>query len=331
MNDLKQILATYPLSAIMRKYNVEPERRNIKCPFPSHDDPNASFKYYDTESFHCFGCKASGDAIDFIAHMEGLDNSRATKRYLSMIGDVSVQSIAKQQSKEQKPDKDWSHIYSEYIKLLNRDKNFYAYLKQRCLPDWTADKFGLYGLNRADLITKELKQKFDTQDLMDCGLYKEGMLPLFCKPGLIFSYPEYKYLTYRCYFGKEFRKLHGVSQVAWHWKQNGNTLIVTESIIDAISYYVMFGNDDMELLSLNGTQSRVDFKETFRPYKKVLLCLDNDTAGHDAVYGKTENGRKYKGILELSDNTGTYSIEALKESGCKDWNELLMKMRGNCG
>jgi DNA primase len=325
MSDIKQILSIYPLSAIMRKYNVEPERRNIKCPFPSHDDPNASFKFYDNESFFCFGCKASGDAISFIANMEGIDNGTATKRYLSLVGNVDVSYAPKQQYKKPKPDKDWSHIYQEYVKLLDRDKNFYIYLNKRCLPNWTAKMFGLYGMQRAYIITKELKAKFSNQDLIDSGLYREGMYPIFCKPGLVFSYPGYKYLSYRCYYGKEFRKLHGVSQIAWHYREGSSTLIVTESIIDAISYYVMYGKDGMDLLSLNGTQCRVDFPEIFRPYKKVLLCLDNDTAGHDAVYGKTEKGKRYKGILEISDNTGTYSIDELKESGCKDWNELLMK------
>ena len=48
------------------------------CPF--HDDRNPSMKFYGRR-FHCFGCQADGDAVDFTARFYGIvrdaaENSR---------------------------------------------------------------------------------------------------------------------------------------------------------------------------------------------------------------------------------------------------------------
>lgn len=47
------------------------ERGLARCPF--HDDQNPSFVLYpQTESFHCFGCRAHGDVITFLMRIESL-------------------------------------------------------------------------------------------------------------------------------------------------------------------------------------------------------------------------------------------------------------------
>ena len=45
--------------------------RQGPCPF--HEESEASFTVYgDTERFHCFGCGATGDVLDFVQRTEGL-------------------------------------------------------------------------------------------------------------------------------------------------------------------------------------------------------------------------------------------------------------------
>jgi DNA primase len=47
------------------------ERGLARCPF--HDDQNPSFVLYpQTQSFHCFGCRAHGDVITFLMRIESL-------------------------------------------------------------------------------------------------------------------------------------------------------------------------------------------------------------------------------------------------------------------
>ena len=44
--------------------------RNGMCVCPFHDDKNPSMKV--DRRFHCFGCQADGDVIDFVSHLENV-------------------------------------------------------------------------------------------------------------------------------------------------------------------------------------------------------------------------------------------------------------------
>ena len=58
------------------------------CPF--HDDKHPSMKV--DRRFHCFGCQADGDVIDFTAHLFGLNKKEAA---LKLAEDFSVSFDAK--------------------------------------------------------------------------------------------------------------------------------------------------------------------------------------------------------------------------------------------
>ena len=51
------------------------------CPF--HDDRNPSMKFYGRR-FHCFGCQADGDAVDFTARFYGIPVREAAEKLADM-------------------------------------------------------------------------------------------------------------------------------------------------------------------------------------------------------------------------------------------------------
>lgn len=68
------------LLSVFKNYNVEiPEHeRNIRCPFPNHNDQGPSLKYYpSTNSFHCFGCKTTGGPVKFISTILNISRSQS--------------------------------------------------------------------------------------------------------------------------------------------------------------------------------------------------------------------------------------------------------------
>ncbi len=80
--DIKSV----PITAVIWKYIKLPEhnRRNISCPLPHHDDSSPSFRIYEkTNSFCCFGCGCSWNAVNFIALMENTSTKEAYKRLIS--------------------------------------------------------------------------------------------------------------------------------------------------------------------------------------------------------------------------------------------------------
>lgn len=70
-------------------YGIWVNRNGMAC-CPFHDDRNPSLKV--DKRFHCFGCQADGDVIDFAARLFGLNSKEAA---LKLAEDFSVSFDAK--------------------------------------------------------------------------------------------------------------------------------------------------------------------------------------------------------------------------------------------
>jgi hypothetical protein len=73
---------------LRRKGNVH----EACCPF--HNERTPSFKVYDDGHYHCFGCGAHGDAIDFVMEMDGCTVGEAIERIGA--GDVQMDKRTEQ-------------------------------------------------------------------------------------------------------------------------------------------------------------------------------------------------------------------------------------------
>ena len=71
-------------------YGIEVRRNGMAC-CPFHDDKNPSMKV-DTR-FHCFGCGADGDVIDFTSRLYDLSPKEAAEKlpYLAKIRSAEIQ------------------------------------------------------------------------------------------------------------------------------------------------------------------------------------------------------------------------------------------------
>ncbi|HET9222948.1 MAG TPA: DNA primase [Roseiflexaceae bacterium] len=56
------------------------------CPFHSNTRTPAFYVFPDTQSYHCFGCKASGTVFDFLMHLEGLEFREALEQLARRAG-----------------------------------------------------------------------------------------------------------------------------------------------------------------------------------------------------------------------------------------------------
>ena len=81
--DLAALKQRHPLADVVTAAGVQLRGqgrvRQGRCPF--HDETGGSFTVYgDTARFHCFGCGASGDVLDFVQRVEGLTLPQAIRR-----------------------------------------------------------------------------------------------------------------------------------------------------------------------------------------------------------------------------------------------------------
>lgn len=102
------------------------------CPF--HDDRNPSMKV--DKRFHCFGCQADGDAVDFVSRLFGLTGKEAAMKLADDFGirydsrqKPSVKPHILEPTPEQKYRQEEAHCYkvlSDYFHLLRAWKIQYA-------------------------------------------------------------------------------------------------------------------------------------------------------------------------------------------------------------
>ncbi len=78
-----------PTRQAAESYGVQVGRNGMAC-CPFHDDKHPSMKV--DRRFHCFGCQADGDVIDFTARLFGLSSKEAA---LKLAEDFSVSYDAK--------------------------------------------------------------------------------------------------------------------------------------------------------------------------------------------------------------------------------------------
>ena len=68
--------------------------RNGMCSCPFHEDQHPSMKLNE-RYFYCFGCGATGDVIDFVARLFGLNSYEAAQK-LSQISGLTRTSTQRQ-------------------------------------------------------------------------------------------------------------------------------------------------------------------------------------------------------------------------------------------
>ena len=69
--DTEKIRSANPLREWLERYGIEFDRKGFaKCPF--HNEKTASFRVYPDNTYHCFGCGAHGDIIDFIKAVQNM-------------------------------------------------------------------------------------------------------------------------------------------------------------------------------------------------------------------------------------------------------------------
>lgn len=81
--DIEAIRRTHPLLTVFDQYGIVTygtgARRTARCPFHEDHEPSLT-AYLDSERFHCFGCGASGDVIELVERLEGVDFLEAVRR-----------------------------------------------------------------------------------------------------------------------------------------------------------------------------------------------------------------------------------------------------------
>ena len=133
MNVFEAVKESVTARQAAEMYGIRVNRNGMAC-CPFHDDKHPSMKV--DKRFHCFGCQADGDVIDFVARLYGLNNLGAVVKLASDFGidydhkgRASPRLVKKKISEElrlKQAELQCCRILSEYNHLLGKWKTEYA-------------------------------------------------------------------------------------------------------------------------------------------------------------------------------------------------------------
>ena len=135
MNVFEAVKQSVTTRQVAEHYGIKVRRNGMAC-CPFHNDKTPSMKL--DKRFHCFGCGADGDVIDFVAALYGLDKKQAAVQLASDFGiayenwkppDKTRKPLSRQKSPAEQFREAKAHCFrvlADYYHLLKRWKAEYA-------------------------------------------------------------------------------------------------------------------------------------------------------------------------------------------------------------
>ena len=283
-----------------------------KCPFHgSGEERTASFKVYEeTGTYHCFGCKESGNAIHFLRKHDGLDFLEAVETLASQVGmEVPKQESPIDTSNATKINNRAAQVFYEQLKSSQGEKTI-KYLKERGISGETAKFFQLgYSSNKKPSLYENLKGEFNKTDLDESGLFGKNdggeyydrfrdrlMFPIRNIKGECIAFggrllsdkkDQAKYLnspetkTY-----KKKYELYGLYEIR-EINKRPESIFLVEGYMDVIG---LFQHDIKNAVASSGTAfTQEQLRKILSYTNTIYIVFDGDEAGYKASWRAVEN------------------------------------------
>lgn len=294
------------------------------CPFHAEKTPSF-YVYPENQRFHCFGCGASGDVIEFVSKYENLGFMDA------------LRLLAKDAHLPPPPFREEDPALRRHVQLLSALIDYYAqrlegsadgrrYLQRRKISQEDAKKFSL-GFVDQPRLPSDLQKKCAPEDWRKLGIlqadgtqkfFRRLIFPIhdrFGRPlgvaGRLVEENEgvAKYVNspQGPFFNK--KNLLYLEHLAGPVIEEVGFSVVVEGYMDAIRLHQNgFGNT----VAVMGTALNAGhFRRLKRYSEKIVLLFDSDRAGREAVFHSFQN--MMPGI----------NVKVVQLPGAKDPDEFL--------
>jgi len=325
--DIEAIKREYDLKTLIESYGVSLKKKGSNyvglCPF--HKEKTPSFTVNPkTNLYHCFGCNAGGDVIGFVTKQEGIGFREAFVKLSSQNPVVSRQGKTKDKGNGNgKNPASIMHHESCIVnrsRLLNRVISFYhksfcedqramEYLKSRGITDNSIFADFQIGYSNGTLLNT-IPDEGDILDaLKQIGILNDKGNEMFYGSVIFPVFDENKDCV--GLYGRRITEgetahlyLPGSRKGVFNHQaaKRSKSIILTESIIDALTLYNAGFKDVIPCYGVNGLTEDHLSLFTRTQTKEVYICFDRDDAGEQgaekiAVQLKEKNIDAYIVIL----------------------------------
>lgn len=281
------------------------------CPF--HFEKTPSFAVNEMEQYyHCFGCGASGNVINFVQKYESLEFMEAVEVLAKNANmqmpifnkNANIAKLKKQKDIAYNVLKDAAIYYYKNLVDPSVNKLAQSYIDKRKLDKATVKTFGLgYSIGWNQVISHLKTKGYSTENMELAGIVdqKDGkhydayakrlIFPIINANGDVIGFSarlledqdfaKYKNTSQTCVFDKS-RAVYSINNIK-KLKQSHqlNEIILVEGQMDVISLYKSGVKN--AVATMGTSLSAYHAKELKRYCEKVVVCFDGDGAGVKAT------------------------------------------------
>ncbi|ATZ12740.1 DNA primase [Erwinia amylovora] len=319
INDL--LARTDIVDLIDARVKLKKQGKNYHACCPFHNEKTPSFTVNGEKQFyHCFGCGAHGNAIDFLMNYDRLEFVESIEELATLYGlEVPYESGSGPSQLER-------HQRQSLYQLMTGLRDFFQqsltqgpsagardYLAQRGLSDEVVKHFsiGFAPAGWDNALKRFGSNPDDRQSLIDAGMlvtndqgrsydrFRERvMFPIHDKRGRVIGFggrvlgdgmPKYLNSPETEIFHKG-RQLYGLYEALKNYPEPGKLLVV-EGYMDVVAL-AQFGVD-YAVASLGTSTTAEHIQLLFRSTDTVICCYDGDRAGREAAWRALETALPY--------------------------------------
>jgi len=346
MDQVQEVRARTDIVSLIQEYvPLKKAGRNFKANCPFHQENSPSFFVSpDRQMFHCFGCQKGGDAFTFLMEYEHMEFPESL-RFLAKKAGIILVETGKSRATFSKKESFFSinkYAMEFYHYLLMSHvvgKKALSYLEKRGVTEGTMKTFKIGfapGAGTALFTYLTKKKSISSQDIVEVGLAQRmgGRMVDFFRGRLMFPLIDHrdnvvgfsgrilsqddhgpKYMNTRdtllYHKGEHFFGFH----IAKEAMRKTDAALIVEGEFDVIACFQEGITYTIALKGTALTERQVNLLSRY--VTRVILCLDDDKAGHEAMVRS----------LSLLESKGLH-VSALRLTSGKDPAEELISDPG---
>ncbi|HZF69790.1 DNA primase [Sulfuricurvum sp.] len=274
---------------------------SFKAPCPFHDEKSPSFTVNPSrQKYHCFGCGAGGDSINFVMEYEKLSYPEAIEKLAASVNFTLHYTDNTQQKKRSnllETLNDW------YQKLLEEKREAMSYLHERGIYASSIERFGIgYAPTSPETLRFLEQRKLSTAEAIEQGAIGRGddgrlfarfieriTFPIHSTSGAIVGFGGRTITGHQAkYVNSSQSAIFNKSRLlyAYHLAREAiyrrREIIVTEGYLDVVMLHQAGFTHAVATLGTALTAEHLPLLRKGEP--KIFLAYDGDKAGRAAAF-----------------------------------------------
>ncbi|WP_086268020.1 DNA primase [Campylobacter devanensis] len=274
---------------------------NFVCVCPFHNDKHPSMSISPSKGiYHCFSCKAGGDAIKFVMEYEKLGYVEAIEKLASIYNVALEYTSSKNESKIDK--KILENLNLHYKTLLYKNPEALNYLKHRSITDSIIEKWELgWAASSQNTLNLLQNENIEPKEALEVGVIKENENGYYASFINRITFPIYNHLGSLVGFGGRTisdnpakyinspqSQIFDKSKIFYGYDKakseiyRSQSMVICEGYMDCIMLHAAGINNAVAVLGTALTQKHIPLIQ--RGDIKVTLSFDSDSAGINAAF-----------------------------------------------